>query len=88
MARFTVVHGIAPHITQDQIVEGSRGAIRELATGTEWLNSWVAAQADTVFCEWEAPDADAIRASLESTTDVLPIQAIYEVERLDPQWYG
>jgi hypothetical protein len=52
----------------------------------EWLNSWLSREAK-LFCEWEAPDADAIRAALEAVKDLFPIEECYEVERIDPQWY-
>jgi hypothetical protein len=41
-----------------------------------------------LFCEWEAPDADAVRASLEPVKDVLPVEALHEVQWIDPQWYN
>ena len=76
-----------PQATQDQIVDGARKVVASLAPGAKWLNSWTSVEAKKLLCEWEAPDADAVRASLEPTKDLLPVEALYEVERIDPQWY-
>jgi hypothetical protein len=87
MARFIVIHGIPPQATQDKLIAGARRVVASLASGTEWLNSWSAGKAEKLFCEWEAPDADAIRASLEPVKDLFPIEALHEVQWIDPQWY-
>jgi hypothetical protein len=87
MARFIVVHGVPSEGSQDQLIKGARKVMASLAPGAEWRNSWGAAQAGKLFCEWEAPDADAIRASLEPAKDLFPVETIYEVEWIDPQWY-
>jgi hypothetical protein len=86
MARFIVIHRIPAQATQDQTIDGARKVAASLAPGVEWLNSWLSREAG-LFCEWEAPDADAIRAALETVADLFPIEECYEVERIDPQWY-
>ena len=87
MARFIVIHGTPSQAPQDQIIQGARKVVASLAPGTEWRNSWISAQAEKLFCEWEAPDADTIRASLEPAKDLFPVETIYEVEWIDPKWY-
>lgn len=82
MARFIVIHMTPEKVTQDEIVEGGRKVAASQVRGARWLNSWVAGEAEKLFCEWEAPDADAVRASLEPTAvgsgaagDLIPIGA-------------
>ena len=87
MARFIAIHSVPPQATQEEILSGAKKVIASLAPGTEWLNSWGVPEADKLFCEWEAPDADAIRASLEPVKDLFPIETIHEVEWIDPKWY-
>ena len=87
MARFIVIHNVPAQATQSQIVEGARKVAASLASGTEWLNSWILVGGNKLFCEWEAPDAGAIRVSLEPAKDLFPIEAIHEVEWINPQWY-
>ncbi len=87
MAKFFVIHGMSPQVTQDQAIDGARQVVASLASGTAWMNSWWAPEADKLFCEWEAPNSDAIRASLEPAKDLLPVEAIYEVQQIRPEWY-
>jgi hypothetical protein len=87
MARFIVIHSAPSNFTQDQVINGAKRVIASLAPETEWLNSWVVPEVEKLFCEWEAPDADAIRASLEPIKDLFPVETIYAVEWMDPQWY-
>jgi hypothetical protein len=87
MARFVVIHGTPPQADQDQLIDSARRVVASLAPGTEWLNSWISVEGGKLFCEWEAPDADAIRASLELAKNLFPIEALYEVQWIDPQWY-
>jgi hypothetical protein len=86
MARFIVIHRVPDQATQDQIIDAARQVIASLAPGVEWLNSWLSREAK-LFCEWEAPDADAIRTAIEAVKDICPIEECSEVERIDPQWY-
>ena len=87
MARFIVIHDIPPQATQDQIIGGAKNVVASLKPGTEWLNSWMVPEERKLFCEWEAPDANAIRSSLESVKPLFPIESLYEVEWVDPKWY-
>jgi hypothetical protein len=87
MARFIAIHSTPPEITQEELFEGGKKVMASLAPGTQWLNSWAVPATVQLFCEWEAPDVDAIRASLEPVEDLFPIETVYEVEWVDPQWY-
>jgi hypothetical protein len=87
MSRFIVVHGAPPEIAQDQVVDGAKSVVASLPEDTDWLNSWAAGPAGKLICEWEAPDAERIRAALEPIIDLFPIESIYEVEWIDPEWY-
>lgn len=88
MPRFIVIHTMPPQATQDQLIDCARRVAASLAPGAKWLNSWwVSGEVQKLFCEWEAPDADVVRASLEPIQDVAPIESIYEAQWIDPQWY-
>jgi hypothetical protein len=87
MARFIVVHGTPEQATQDELIRGAKKVTASLPTDTKWLNSWSAGKAEKLFCEWEAPDAEAIRASLKPVTDLFPIDEIHEVVWINPEWY-
>jgi hypothetical protein len=89
MARFLVTHRVASsEITQDELFNRARKVIASLPPETEWLNSWWAAgESPMLFCEWEAPNADVVRASVGPVEDVFPIQSLHDVEWINPEWY-
>ena len=88
MARFMVIHNPPQHVTQDQAIDAARQVAVSLAPEVEWLNSWwISGDVQRLYCEWEAPDADAVRASLRPIQDLLPIEALHEVQWIDPKWY-
>jgi len=87
MSRFIVIHGVPSEASQQELIAGARSVAASLPTGTDWLNSWAAGASGKMFCEWEAPDAEAIRAALEPVKHLFPVEALHEVEWIDPQWY-
>lgn len=88
MARFIVIHDTPERATQDEIIRGAKKVTASLAPDIKWLNSWSAGEVAKLFCEWEAPDADAVRASLEPAKELFPIEAIHEVQWVNPEWYA
>jgi hypothetical protein len=88
MARFIVIHDVSIETTQDALIACARDVVASLAPGMEWLNSWwIAGEVQRLFCEWEAPDANAIRAALEEFEDLLPIETVHEAQWINPKWY-
>ncbi len=51
MARFIAIHMTPEKVTQDEIVEGGRKVAASQVRGARWLNSWVAGEAEKLFCE-------------------------------------
>jgi hypothetical protein len=89
MARFIIIHSVAvEEISQDQLVDLGRQVTARLKPGVEWLSSWYASEENKLFCDWEAPDEDAIRAALGEALKVYPIEAIHSVIYVNPAWYG
>jgi hypothetical protein len=87
MARFIVVHTPNPKFTQDQLVEGAHEIVNALESGAQWLNTWSAGDANKVFCEWEAPDAETIRRSLASVEHIMSTDEIHAVVHIDPHLF-
>ncbi len=87
MARFMVIHSTPPEGTQEELIEGAKKVAASMAPGAQWLNSWAVPATDQLFCEWEAPNTDLIRASIDPIKDLFPVETIYEVEWIDPEWY-
>ena len=87
MARFIVVHTPNPEITQDQLFESARKIWSALEPGVQWLNTWSAGEANKVFCEWEAPDAETIRRTLVQVEHIMPADEIHPVVHIDPSLF-
>lgn len=88
MARFIVIHMTPEKVTQDEIIEAGRTVVASQVRGARWLNSWVAGEAEKLFCEWEAPDAEAVRASMKPVIHLFPVKEMHEVIWVNPEWYA
>jgi hypothetical protein len=87
MARFIVIHTPSPEITQDQLFDGAHEILASLEPGVQWLNSWSAGEANKVFCEWEAPDAETIQRSLAKIEHIMSTDEIHSVVQVDPSLF-
>ena len=66
-------------LTPQQIEEGSRRSIEVLAgmSGVVWIRSYVSEAEGKIFCEYDAPSAEAIREHARQAG--LPVDRIVEV---------
>jgi hypothetical protein len=87
MARFIVVHTPNPEFTQDQLFEGARKIWTTLEPGVQWLNTWSAGDANKVFCEWEAPDAETLQRTLVQVEHIMSTDEIHPVVHIDPNLF-
>jgi hypothetical protein len=87
MARFIVVHTPNLEITQDQLFESARKIWSALEPGVQWLNTWSAGEANKVFCEWEAPDAEIMRRTLADVEHIMSTDEIHPVVHIDPNLF-
>jgi hypothetical protein len=87
MSRYLVVHSAQKDVTQDQVIACARRVVAALPPGARWLNSWVAGEAEQIFCEWEAEDEDTLSAALVPVQELFPVLAIHLVTWMDPAWY-
>jgi len=89
MARFLVIHH--PQYPKadslDPFIYAARNLMASLGPDLRWLNSWWAANRELLFCEWEAPSEEALRATLQEACTLWPIDVVYEVFWNDPHWY-
>ena len=59
---------------------------RNADAGVTWLHSYVSDDHEKTFCEYEAPNPEAIRAS--AARNDFPVDRITEVRLLDPYFYA
>jgi len=89
MARFIVIHNVAvEEMSQEQLVDLAKQVMVRLKPGVEWISSWYTSEANKLFCDWEAPDEEAIRAALGEALKVYPIEAVHSVIYINPAWYA
>lgn len=87
MDRFIVIHGVRPGATQDETWEAAH-AVATSATGeARWLRSYFVPEREEMFCDWEAPSEAAIRRSLKTSGDILPVKEIHPVVYVDPDLF-
>lgn len=59
---------------------------RNLGAAVTWLHSYVSADDKTMFCVYEAPDPESIRAA--AARSGLPVDQITQVRVVDPYFAG
>lgn len=87
MARFLVVHKLPEVATQDEVIAVGKAVSARLSEDVQWLGSWVVPADDRLLCEWEASSVEAIQMALEGV-NLLPVEAIYLAEPIDPTWFA
>ena len=89
MARFVVIHNvIVEELSQDRMIDLAKQVAARLKPGMQLISSWYASEVDKLFCDWEAPDEEAIRAALGEALEVYPIETVHSVIHIDPGWYA
>ena len=79
MPRFLAVH---PHAFTEAQLKRLAGAKDQLPPDIKWNQTFCSPGSDRAFCDWDAPDKDAVEQVLNAND--LPFVAIYRVDRLDP----
>lgn len=69
-----------------QGADALRGVVeRNAGEGVSWVHSYVTPDKTRTFCVYDAPSPDAIRKTAE--LNGVPVDAIHEVQVLDPYFY-
>lgn len=89
MPRYLVERTFADglHIpTNSDGADAMRGVVeRNAGEGVTWVHSYVTPDKTRTFCIYDAPSADAIHRVAEKNG--LPVDAVHEVQVLDPYFY-
>lgn len=72
----------------DRLVELAKGVRDAAPPGLRWLNSWWCADKELLFCEWEADNEEQLRQHMALIFETWPVETIYPVVWVDPQWYA
>jgi hypothetical protein len=87
MTRFMVIHKLPAAATQDEVLAAVRAVVNGFPKDTQWLRCWVAQKGDALFCEWESPEETDLWAVLKKGADLFPVEAVYPVTVIDPDWF-
>ena len=79
MPRFIAVHSL-PY-NEEQIIATAKNMPEQLPPDVSWNFTYCAFDDNKFFCEWEAPDKNAIEQVFKSTQ--VPYDAVYPVRLLD-----
>ena len=88
MSRYLVSHRITRiYASQDDLINDWRGLRQRSSAEARWVSSLYAAASERLYCEWEAPSHEAIRACfLPVELEMAPIERVDEVVAIDPAW--
>jgi hypothetical protein len=88
MPRFMAIHTTPQSASQEQLTVLAKKLHASVVPGAKWISSWwEEGEAGKMLCEWEAENEEAIHASLESVKEYFPVETIYAVTRIDPEWF-
>ena len=82
MSKFVMVHPIGVVTDMDAMTPVAKSIKANVTTDAYWIRSWYTPDEGKLYCEWDAKDADAIRAVLAEagkTVPQPPIEGIYPV---------
>ena len=76
MANFMAVHTLP--ITKEQAIEMSKQTEGKMPAGMVWKQTYCDFNSHKFFCDWEAPNREALEAYFKATN--MPFEAIFPVE--------
>ena len=79
MPRFIAVHTVP--FAEEDLKNAAKGLPSQLPPGVSWKLSYCDFADNKFFCEWEAPNKEAIEQVFKAQN--LPFDAIYPVRLLD-----
>ena len=89
MAKYMVVHTpLIAEAEQAQLFDMLRSIAQAEIPDTEWVSSWLSVDSRRMFCLWEAPNEESIRAAIGDVLEVSPIDSTYEVVLVDPDYFA
>ncbi len=82
MGKYLVVHPVGPDMNLDEAKPIGQIVKANCSTDAYWVRSWYTPEDGNFYCEWDAKDADAVRAALERAAAAgvqMPAKGIYPI---------
>lgn len=80
MAKFLVVHPVGSEMTLESGSPIAKSIKAHLTADAYWRRSYYAPEVGSLYCVWDATDADAILDVLEKAAADLPTEGPYKIE--------
>ena len=81
MSKYMCVHPVGSNMDPDVATPLAKAIKANSTTDAYWIRSWYAPEEGRFYCEWDAKDADAVRAvvdaALAQTGIPFPLEGIY-----------
>jgi len=89
--KFIAVHTLQSPIKEDQIKEAASSCRAENCNDAYWIDSWTQlndnGEITTIYCQYDAKDAESVAALLKKGAPDLPVQGIYPMGKLEAEDY-
>jgi hypothetical protein len=88
MPQYLIIHDVLDYPeSQDDWIEMWRSLRERACAPVEWLHSFYEPSTRKMYCEWNAPDIEAIMACLsEDLLSIAPVISSSEVVLFDVAW--
>lgn len=80
MARYLVTHPVGSELTLEAGAPIAQAIKAQLNADAYWTRSWYAPDAGTLYCLWDAKDADAILEVLKKAAPEFPTEGPYLID--------
>lgn len=82
MPKFLAVHPVGKNRKPEEMAPAVKALIPLLTLDAQWIRSWYASEEGKLYCEWNAKDAQSIRAVLAKVPNI-PTEGVYQISTLD-----
>jgi Protein of unknown function (DUF4242) len=82
MGKYLVVHPVGPDMSAENAGPIAQAVKANCTADAYWVRSWYTPEDGNFYCEWDAKDADAVRAAMARAAAggaQLPVEGVYAI---------
>ena len=82
MGKFVAVHPVGGDMDMEAATPVGRAVKANCTADAYWVRSWYLPEEGKFYCEWDAKDADAVRAAMARAAAggaQLPVEGVYAI---------
>lgn len=80
MSKFVVVHPVGGAMSAEDAAPVAKAVKANCTPDAYWIRSWYLPEEGKLYCEWDAKDADSIRAAMTAAAKMVPqppVEGVY-----------